>query len=74
LRKIWQDTRAFFARSIATFMAAQQFQDARRTMAIFARFESIAALIAYLTTRGGDLDEKDRRFALLGDGVARGSG
>ena len=72
MRARWEELRAALVHSMTTLRANRQFQDAGSAHAPLARFSGSDALVAYLTEKGGDLDEKDAIYAALVGAVQSG--
>ena len=60
MRARWEGVRADLVRSVSTLQAERQFKGIHE--AVLGRFESPSALISYLTSPSGDLDEKDNEI------------
>jgi RNA polymerase sigma-70 factor (ECF subfamily) len=65
MRARWESVRAALVSTITTLDSERDFRSVRETEMALRRFESPSALVAYLTGRGGDLDEKDRIYGVL---------
>jgi hypothetical protein len=65
MRACWEALHASFVRSVTTLNADRSFRRARAEQTALARFESAAGLIEHLTSRSGNLDEKDAIYAVL---------
>lgn len=65
MRARWLALHESLVRSITTLKADQQFKAACNVEQDLERFDAADALVAYLNTKGGDLDEKDRIYAVL---------
>jgi DNA-directed RNA polymerase specialized sigma24 family protein len=65
VRARWESLHAALVCSVTTLPARNQFQDLRRSNPSLVRFEDAASLLAHLTNRDGDLDEKDRIYGAL---------
>ena len=69
MRGRWEGIRADLLLSVSNLQAERQFKGFQE--AVIDRFESPLALVAYLTSPGGDLDEKDRIYGVLVSAVQR---
>lgn len=65
MRARWEALKTSLTHSVRTLQADLAFQQARQHQVALARFDEPRKLIAYLTTNGGDLDEKDRILSAL---------
>lgn len=74
MRARWLALHESLVRSITTLKADQQFKAASSVEQDLGRFDAADALVAYLNTKGGDLDEKDRIYAVLVRAVQARSG
>ncbi|MBK6845573.1 MAG: sigma-70 family RNA polymerase sigma factor [Gemmatimonadetes bacterium] len=60
MRASWEALHAGLDRSVRTLQADQAFQQAKQLHPALAGFDEPKKLVAHLTSKGGDLDEKDR--------------
>jgi DNA-directed RNA polymerase specialized sigma24 family protein len=65
MRASWEALHAGLDRSVRTLQADQAFQQAKQLHPALAAFDEPKKLIAHLTSRSGDLDEKDRVLGAL---------
>jgi hypothetical protein len=65
MRASWEALHASLSRSIRTLQADQAFHEAQQRHPAFAGFGDPGALVAFLTSKQGDLDQKDRLLATL---------
>jgi DNA-directed RNA polymerase specialized sigma24 family protein len=65
MRAIWQSLHANLMQSIETHNFRKQFETVRQTWPELWRFSDPYAVLDYLHSRSGDLDEKDRMLAVL---------
>lgn len=65
MRACWEALHESLVRSATTLKADQQFKASVQIHAALARFEHPDSLVSHLTTRGGNLDEKDRIYEIL---------
>ena len=65
MRAHWEALHESLARAVRTLEAARQFNEARKRKQALARFADAISLLAYLTAKSGDLDEKDAIYAAL---------
>ncbi len=65
MRARWMALHESLVRSITTLKADQQFKAASKSEKALERFDAADALVAYLTNKDGDRDEKDRIYAVL---------
>jgi hypothetical protein len=63
MRARWEGVRADLLRSVSTLQAEREFKGIHEP--VLDRFESPSALVAYLTSPSGNLDEKDRIYDAL---------
>ena len=74
MRAGWEALHAGLAHSACTLKFARIFGEMKGRHPVLGRFADVCALLSYLTTRQGDLDEKDSIYALLLERVqARGN-
>src|SRR5450759_1663646 len=71
MRARWESVRAALVSTITTLDAEQDFRRSREPETALRRFESPSALVAHLTSPGGDLGEKDRIYGVLVAAVQR---
>jgi DNA-directed RNA polymerase specialized sigma24 family protein len=64
-RAEWQGVRIDLLQTANTLRAEEEFGRARGETCVLAHFESPAALVSFLNSREGDLDEKDRIYGVL---------
>jgi DNA-directed RNA polymerase specialized sigma24 family protein len=69
MRARWKALRESFVRSITTLKADRQFKAAAEGNRALQRFEDPEALLGYLPSQNGDLDEKDQIYEALVRGV-----
>jgi RNA polymerase sigma-70 factor (ECF subfamily) len=75
MRADWEALKRSFVRSIGTLGANSQFEEMKKHRKPLRRFDDASALLTYLNTIGGDLDEKDAIYAALVEAIqARGDG
>jgi RNA polymerase sigma-70 factor (ECF subfamily) len=75
MRANWEALKRSFVRSIGTLGAKSQFEEMKKYRKPLRRFDDASALLTYLNTIGGDLDEKDAIYAALVEAIqARGDG
>jgi RNA polymerase sigma-70 factor (ECF subfamily) len=75
MRSNWEALKRSFVCSVGTFGAKSQFEEIKKHGKPLRRFDDADALLAYLNTIGGDLDEKDAIYAALVQVIqARGDG
>ena len=72
MRAVWQAFRSDLMRSIDTLRARRQFEVVKRDRPEVRRFADVSALLDYLHTGPGDLDDKDRILAALVHAVHAG--
>jgi RNA polymerase sigma-70 factor (ECF subfamily) len=65
MRAGWEALHASLKASVMTLKANQQMKEVGASHAVLARFDCPEAPVAYLTEKGGDLDEKDAIYATL---------
>ena len=65
MRRTWEALRQILARWTDSLDAHRVFKAEKQRQVEFESFEHPAALIDFLTTKGGDLDQKDRIYAAL---------
>jgi RNA polymerase sigma-70 factor (ECF subfamily) len=65
MRASWEALHAGLDRSARSLRSEQAFQQVKQTHPVFARFDEPQHLIAHLTSKAGDLDEKDRILGTL---------
>lgn len=65
MRRTWQALHEGLARQADTLEAHRTFNKERQQRAELEPFEHPAALVDYLTTKGGDLDHKDKLYGAL---------
>jgi RNA polymerase sigma-70 factor (ECF subfamily) len=65
MRTCWEALQASLVHSVDTLEAHHEFDEARRAYRELEPFRRPGALVDYLTDRGGDLDTKDRIYALF---------
>ena len=65
MRATWEALKRSFVRSVGTLGAKSQFEEMKKRRGPLRRFDDAGALLAYLNTAGGDLDEKDAIYAAL---------
>ena len=65
MRRTWQALHEGLARQADTLEAHRTFNNERQRRVDLEPFEHPAALVDYLTTKGGDLDHKDRLYGVL---------
>lgn len=65
MRASWEALHAGLDRSVRTLQAAQAFQQAKQQHPALAGFDEPKQLVAHLTSKAGDLDEKDRLLGTL---------
>lgn len=65
MRARWTALHESLVPSITTLKADQQFKTASKSEKALERFDAADALVAYLTNKDGDRDEKDRIYAAL---------
>jgi len=65
MRASWEALHAGFDRSVRTLQAKQSFQKAKAHHPALVRFAQPHKLVEHLTSKSGELDEKDRIFGTL---------
>lgn len=65
MRASWEALHAGLDRSVRTLQADQAFQQAKQQHGALAAFDDPKKLVAHLTSKTGDLDEKDRILGTL---------
>jgi DNA-directed RNA polymerase specialized sigma24 family protein len=65
MRAKWESVRTALVSTTSTLEAEREFRKSREREAALRRFESPSALVAYLTSRVGDPEEKDRIYGAL---------
>ena len=65
MRASWEALHAGLDRSVRTLQADQAFQQAKQLHPALAGFDEPKKLVAHLTSKAGDLDEKDRILGTL---------
>jgi RNA polymerase sigma-70 factor (ECF subfamily) len=65
MRAHWEALHESLAQAVRTLEAARKFKEARQRKRPLARFADAVALLEYLNSRSGDLDEKDAIYAAL---------
>ena len=65
MRASWEALHAGLDRSVRTLQADQAFQQAKQLHPALAGFDEPKKLVAHLTSKAGDLDEKDRIIGTL---------
>ena len=65
MRATWEALKQSLVRSVGTLGAKSQFEELKRRWSPLARFSDAEALLAYLNSTAGDLDEKDTIYAAL---------
>jgi RNA polymerase sigma-70 factor (ECF subfamily) len=65
VRGDWEGFRAALVSTITTLEAGRDFRKRRMREAVLSRFEDPAALVSYLTSPGGDVDEKEQIYRVL---------
>jgi RNA polymerase sigma-70 factor (ECF subfamily) len=65
MRASWEALHAGLDRSVRTLQADQAFQQAKQQHPALAEFDEPKQLVAHLTSKAGDLDEKDRILGTL---------
>jgi RNA polymerase sigma-70 factor (ECF subfamily) len=65
MRASWETLHAALVRSVTKLKADTRFKQAAKDHSELSRFGSPDALTAYLATKEGDLDQKDRIYAVL---------
>ena len=65
MRASWEALHAGLDRSVRTLQADQAFQQAKQHAPALAGFDEPKKLVAHLTSKAGDLDEKDRILGTL---------
>jgi DNA-directed RNA polymerase specialized sigma24 family protein len=65
MRASWEALHAGLDRSVRTLQADQAFQQAKQLHPALAAFDEPKKLVAHLTSKAGDLDEKDRILGTL---------
>jgi len=65
MRASWEALHAGLDRSVRTLQADQAFQQAKQQHCALAAFDEPKKLVAHLTSKSGDLDEKDRVLGTL---------
>ena len=73
MRAPWEDLKQGIMRSVGTLGAKSPFQLMRGRWRPLHRFTDVGALLAYLNSPGGNLDEKDEIYAVLVESVQRRS-
>jgi RNA polymerase sigma-70 factor (ECF subfamily) len=65
MRAFWEALHTSLVRSVRTQQLALAFQQAKRKKPALAKFDDPTQLVAYLTSKVGDLDDKDRILRVL---------
>jgi len=65
MRSTWEALKQSLVRSVGTLGAKSQFKELKKRWMPLARFSDAEALLAYLNSTTGDLDEKDAIYAAL---------
>jgi RNA polymerase sigma-70 factor (ECF subfamily) len=65
MRATWEALHVGLERSIRSLQAAQVFQQAKQQCPVLAGFDEPMKLLAHLTSKAGDLDQKDRILGSL---------
>lgn len=73
MRAPWEALHAGLDRSVRTVKANQVFEEIRRGSAALGRFVDVTSLLVHLTSKEGDLTEKNRIYGAL-VGAAQGGG
>src|SRR5438094_268135 len=65
MRAHWEALHESLMQAVRTLDAAQRFNEAKQRKRALARFADAISLLEYLTSKSGDLDEKDAIYAAL---------
>lgn len=74
MRARWEEIRVSLADSVITIETELEFREAKEEAPALARFEDPTDLLSFLTSREGDLDEKDEILRFLVRAIQTGAG